>query len=315
MRFQSLWDRFFLMRPSLFVPVWTFLLLGNHHSLPKIPTLIPSGSVVLALVSYTMLSGGIYILNQLYDRKSDRLNRKLFLIPEGHVGIWSAILQTTVLLAAGIVLSVFFFSRTYLFFVAASVALGIVYSVPPLKLKAKAVFDALANGLGYGFLNLGVGWLAAGCLSPRMLEISLPYVLAVAAVYTSTTILDISGDKKAGDRTTGVWLGPTRASYLSMILMVSSLLVSIVVKNYVCLVASSIALPFFILSAVRVSVRSTLLSVRLGTPVLVVITCILYPLLGCLLAAGFLVTRWYYRNRFGIVYPSILEKDREIEAV
>lgn len=306
MKLQPFWDRLFLMRPTLLVPTWTFLLLGNYHSFPQAPKFIPDSKVILAFLSYTMLLAGIYILNQIYDRESDRLNRKLFLIPEGHVRVRSAVLQMILLIGLSLILSGFF-SRVFIGFIAISVILGILYSTPPFKLKGRPLFDMMANSVGYGLLNFGIGWLATRNFSIRALELSLPYMFAVAAVYVNTTIMDISGDRKTGDITTGVWLGARRAGYLSMALLAIALLISILVKNYVCLLASCITLPLFILAAKRTDLKSTVISLRLGAPVLVVITSCLYPLFAGILIAGFFLTRWYYQDRFGVVYPSILK--------
>lgn len=261
-----------------------------------------------------MLLGGIYVLNQICDRESDRLNRKLFLISEGYTGVRSAVLQMAILMSAGFILSTFF-SRIFVWFVAISLILGVLYSARPVRLKGRPVFDMIANGVGYGLVNFGVGWLATRNSSVRMLFLSLPYMFAVAGVYINTTILDVLGDKKTGDITTGVWLGNKQASHLSTILLVIAVLISILVKNYVCLLASSVALPLFILSAKRTDRKSVIMSIRLGAPVLVVIVSFLYPLFAGILVAGFFVTRWYYQNRFGIVYPSIVERERNTESV
>lgn len=312
MRFQSFWDRFFLMRPTILVPVWTFLLLGNYHSAPQIPNLMPRARFILAFFIYSILLGGIYILNQIYDRESDRLNKKLFLISEGYIGVRSAALQLIFLSGVGIILSSLFFSRVFVLFIGLSLSLGFLYSVPPFKLKGRPLFDMIANSVGYGFLNFGIGWLATKDFSLRMLELSLPYMFAVSAVYVNTTILDIPGDRRTGDITTGVWLGMRRASYLSTIFVVIALLLSILVRNYVSLTASAIALPLFFSAAKKGDTKSATLSIRLGAPILVMIACLFYPLFTLILIAGFFITRWYYRERFGILYPSIWEKKKEV---
>jgi len=312
MRLSALWDRLFLMRPTILVPVWIFLLLGSYHSSPKIAVLVPDRRVILALLSYTMLLGGVYILNQLYDRESDRLNRKLFLIPEGYIKTKSAVVQMAIVIGVGFSLAIFF-SPIFLLFVGVSLVMGILYSAPPAKLKGRPVFDTIANGVGYGFLNFGVGWLATSDFSMRMVALSLPYVFAVGGVYVNTTILDLPGDRRTGDITTGVWLGDVRARLLSTVLLSIALLLSLLVQNYISLLACSIALPLFVLSVMRLDAKSVLISIRLGTPVLAVITSFLYPFFAGILCAGFFLTRWYYRHRFGVIYPSILEKKNDAE--
>ena len=309
MKLQRFWDRVFLGRPALLVPVWTFLLLGNYHAFPTGFQMFLPGAVLVAFVTYSMLMAGIYVLNQICDRESDRLNRKLFLIPEGHIGVASAAFQAMVLIGVSVLLASFF-SVPFLLFFAMSVALGLLYSVPPFKLKGRPVLDMAANAVGYGFLNFGVGWLATRDFSVRMIELSLPYALAIAAVYLNTTILDISGDREAGDITTGVWLGPKNTGILAAVLMAAALVISLLVRNYICFCASVIALPLFLWTATKAARNRTLISVRVGAAILVLAVCILYPLFLGVLVLGFFLTRWYYRSRFGVVYPSILEPRR-----
>ena len=309
MKLQRFWDRVFLGRPALLVPVWTFLLLGNYHAFPTGFQMFLPGAVLVAFVTYSMLMAGIYVLNQICDRESDRLNRKLFLIPEGHIGVASATFQATALIGVSVLLASFF-SVSFLLFFAMSVALGLLYSVPPFKLKGRPVLDMAANAVGYGFLNFSVGWLATRDFSVRMIELSLPYALAIAAVYLNTTILDISGDREAGDTTTGVWLGPKNTGILAAVFMAAALVISLLVRNYICFCASVIALPLFLWTATKAARNRTLISVRVGAAILVLAVCILYPLFLGVLVLGFFLTRWYYRSRFGVVYPSILEPRR-----
>jgi chlorophyll synthase len=308
MRAKFLLDRIFLVRPSLLVPVWTFLLLGNYHSSPRIPQFAVPTRFLLAVLAYSMLPAGIYILNQLTDRESDRLNKKLFLIAGGHISTRSASIQMILLLAGGVIISILFFSREFGFFITLSLGLGILYSVRPIRLKARPFLDLLANAVGYGLLNFGIGWLVTGTLSSRMVVVSLPYMLAVAGVFVNTTIPDIPGDREAGDLTSGVFMGRDLSLRAGAILVGMSLIVSLLVGNRVCLVASALALPFFVIAAARPGGSFVSLSVRVGAPVLVLITAMIYPLFGLVLIGGVIVTRWYYKRRFDLVYPRLVEE-------
>ncbi len=310
MRTASLFDRFFLIRPSLLVPVWTFLLLGHYHSTPRAPQLAVPGKVLLALLTYSAVMAGVYILNQLTDRESDRLNRKLFLLAEGHLSVVSASIQMALLLAAGTILSILFFSPVFTLFLFLSLVLGILYSLPPFRLKARPFLDLASNAIGYGGLNFAIGWLATDSISAGTVALALPYILAVGGVFVSTTILDIPGDRRVRDRTIGVCLGSHSARWVAALLVGAALLSSIAVGNWICLIASAVSLPFFVAAGLRRGDRIVSLSVRTGPPILVLITAIIYPFFGPVLVVGILLTRWYYKKRFGLVYPSLMEERR-----
>ncbi|MCK4571813.1 hypothetical protein KAT89_02680, partial [candidate division WOR-3 bacterium] len=85
-------DYFILMRPTLFIPVWMFFLLGVHFA---------DGSLNFRSISifilYTSLMGGVYILNQIVDRESDRKNEKLFLLSDEIIPISYAYLEMLLL--------------------------------------------------------------------------------------------------------------------------------------------------------------------------------------------------------------------------
>jgi 1,4-dihydroxy-2-naphthoate octaprenyltransferase len=123
-------------------------------------------------------------------------------------------------------------------------------------------------------------------------------------------VLDIPGDLRVGDRTTGVYLGDVLARRIAAFLVGAALLSSILVGNWICCIASAVSFPLFVRAAFLRGERSILLSIRVGAPVLVLIAALIYPLFGLLLLLGLLLTRWYYRRRFGLIYPSLREDRR-----
>ncbi|MCX7013537.1 MAG: hypothetical protein NTW86_13440, partial [Candidatus Sumerlaeota bacterium] len=57
--------------------------------------------VLACLAALTALLGGIYIFNQIADRKTDKANGKLFLLANGFVSAGAAVLEASLLSAAG----------------------------------------------------------------------------------------------------------------------------------------------------------------------------------------------------------------------
>jgi 4-hydroxybenzoate polyprenyltransferase len=200
-------DYFMLLRPTLFLPLWIFFLLGAHYGEGEI-----SLGAVSVFILYTMLMGGVYIFNQIVDRESDRKNKKLFLISDGLIPLKNAYIEMSVLFIIAVFgsfllgLNIFSAFMISLFF-------GITYSLPPVETKGKPFLDIIWNATGYGVLAFIVGWLSVAEASIAMFLIAIPYFFAVAAVFVNTTIPDIEGDRGEGKVTTGVFLGKKKHSF------------------------------------------------------------------------------------------------------
>jgi len=259
---------------------------------------------LLVLASYSLLMAALYILNQIIDMKSDAINQKHLLLAEGLMPVRNALLFLILLLIAAAVISIRLPVLTR-FFMAISLVLGIFYSLPPFILKARPFLDFLVNGVGYGFFNFTMGWLSIKPYSSQALISALPYVLAVSAIFVNTTILDIDGDRKCNYLTTGVLLKERGAAILGLALIVSCAGISFYVRDYACLVPALAALPLFLIGAVGKGVKFVILSIRVGGPLLILVTGLLFPYFLALCLLTFIFLRIYYKKRFGIVYPSV----------
>ncbi len=297
------WDYIFLLRPTLFVPVWTFLLIGYARATGgnitgKMPVLL------CVFILYTLLMGAIYIINQIADRESDRINKKLFLLSEGYIPLKHAYIEILILLITVFILTIPY-PPLFKLFLLFSFIFGILYSVPPFKFKGRPILDLLSNALGYGFLNFSIGWMTIRNFSAQTFLYSLPYIFAVGAVFVNTTIPDIEGDKKSGEITTGVFLGKNNALILSTILIFVSFILSIILEDWMCCIAAICASPLFILALIRKDLKHCFISIRVSAPILVIIIAFLYPWFLVPLLFVFLSQRIYYKKRFGIIYPKI----------
>ncbi|MBC8277515.1 MAG: UbiA family prenyltransferase [FCB group bacterium] len=71
-------DYFFLLRPTLFFPLWTMVLAGRYNS--------GSDSLIgLIFIYLAALLGASYTVNQIADIEGDKKNNKLFLVADEHV--------------------------------------------------------------------------------------------------------------------------------------------------------------------------------------------------------------------------------------
>lgn len=90
--------------------------------------------------------------------------------------------------------------------------LSLVYSVPPVRLKAVAGADWVINMWGFGTLTPYAGWAATGIPldGPRALVL-LAFCPLFAALYPLTQLYQLEEDTRRGDRTLAVVLGPARS--------------------------------------------------------------------------------------------------------
>jgi len=290
-----------VIRPVIMVPVWTILLLGHHRS-----AVISGESNLpgLLLLLVTFLVGGVYLLNQIYDVESDKLNKKLFFLAEGYISKKNAIFETVLLNLISIIPAYFISMQLGLLFTLGFL-FGFFYSVPPFSFKGKPMGGFLFNILVHGNLTFLAGWASAQTLSGKTILFSLPYMFAVGAVYLNTTIPDMEGDKRSGKITLAVKWGKGNVVILSIILVLIATSLSFLIKDIPFFIASALTLPFFFFGALTKKNKDIVLSTKLSILFLSIAAGFFYPWYFAILVLGFLGTRFYYKARFKLNYPTL----------
>jgi len=300
-------DYFFLLRPMILIPVWTFFLLGAHHGAAAAGGAVDGARCLAGLISFTALLGAIYIVNQIADRAADLEAGKLFLLPRGIITARAAWIEAASLVALSFAAAIALLPLLFTVILAASLALGAAYSLEPVRLKRRPALDVLANAAGNGVLNTLAGWAAVGAPLEGW-ETLIPYPFAVASVHLATTLADSVSDSKMGFRTSGVALGVSRGIVCSTALMGGAAAAAYLAGNRPALAASLLSLPFFLMPAQAATagakLRGVLLPVKAATIIFSVAAGFLFPVYIPVLAAVILLTRLYYARRFGIEYPS-----------
>jgi 4-hydroxybenzoate polyprenyltransferase len=96
--------------------------------------------------------------------------------------------------------------------------LSVLYSVPPVRLKAVAGADWLINMWGFGTLTPYAGWAATDLpVGPVGRMILLGFCPLFAALYPLTQIYQIEEDTARGDRTLAIILGIPASLWLSLL--------------------------------------------------------------------------------------------------
>ena len=292
-------DFFFALRPMVLVPAWSFVIVG--YGLARADGATPFPSERFCLLTLVLVA--TYLINQVVDYESDRLNDKGFFLQRG---IFSRRLYVVAAIAClALALATAWVRQRSPELLLASAFLGVAYSLPPARLVARPGIDLVANGVGYGCLALLLGagdaWAWSAAWGARLGA----GFLAVATVFVHTTLLDLDGDRKSGKRTLGVALGRRRARLLAMGLGLGCV-ASAWWSGSSLLIAACAALAA---ASVGAATTPRWLSSRTlcvgGTGLFVVVAGVYAPaFLVCIVALTFL-TRLYYRRRFALAYPSL----------
>jgi len=294
-------DYIFVLRPVLMVPVWTILLLGHHQGSRYGSS---NRSLFWLFIFSTIIIGGVYLLNQIYDLETDRKNKKLFFLAEVHISQKTAWIYTALLYFLSVVPS-YFLSLTIGIIFTLGFILSFLYSAPPFCLKNKTYGGLLANVISHGTLVFLAGFFARTSFSLRAILFSLPYVLAVGAVYINTTLPDIEGDKMAGKMTFGVRYGILKSTLISTLLVILSIVFALIFLDLPFLFSAILSLPFYLFALVTKEVGKSVLATKSSILFLSLAAGYFYPWYFVILILGFLATRLYYSKRFNLEYPGL----------
>jgi 4-hydroxybenzoate polyprenyltransferase len=170
--------------------------------------------------------GAVLAVNDRYDLPSDRLNPRKATAPlvtgaltQADLLRWGrlfAVLAMVVALAVGPV----FAAGT-----GVVLLLGWLYSVPPVRLKARPGADVAVNALVVGVLAPLAGWCLYRPVAdypPVMVALGL---LLAAAMYLPTTVMDLDADRVAGNATAAVRWQPRQCYRLGVTLWAAAIAV------------------------------------------------------------------------------------------
>lgn len=181
--------------------------LATHRVLPRGPELVSMALAVL--VTGPLLWLAVLSVNDAYDLDSDRNNPRKAGSPVVRGRFTpAAALRIGAVASLAAVLAALPLGGMFALGTGLTVLLGWAYSAPPLRLKARAGADVVANAFALGVLGPLGGWVAVtGTVDGFPWPISALGFMAVAALYLPTTMVDHDADGRVGIRTTAVALG------------------------------------------------------------------------------------------------------------
>lgn len=160
---------------NLVVPVGSLLALVSDHVAPDLAIV---GDVVAAF----LISGGVssvnYAINEILDAPFDAHHptKRARPIPAGLVRVGPLLVISVLLGVAMLAAAVRFYPAPFVLAVVALVVAGLLYNLPPLRLKDWPYLDALVEALTNP-IRLAIGWYAVSTVAPD------PPPLLLAAVW------------------------------------------------------------------------------------------------------------------------------------
>lgn len=170
----------------------------------------PVWDLAATLVAGLTVNIAIVGVNQLTDVEIDRVNKPFLPIAAGELSLRAATVVVVVCCLVPLAMALTQ-GAIETAAVAAGLAVGAVYSLPPLRLKRYAIAASLCiSGVRSVIVNLGVYWHFAERIDPPVVALCLfvlPFSLAIAVL---KDVPDLEGDRRYSIRTFTVRLGPER---------------------------------------------------------------------------------------------------------
>jgi 4-hydroxybenzoate polyprenyltransferase len=195
---------------------------------------IPPYTVLPIAISFSVVTGAIFVLNQYFDRKSDILNPQKRHLPvaAGELSPKQSSVLVVSLFAIGLLVAAVV-DYTLLFLFVTYIGVGIVYSTPPFHFKKRPVIDLLTVGGGSGILPFLIGMQVSNQL---LIESSLsliliciiPLFLFQIASHIFQAIGDYKADKDEKITTFVVRYGKEKSAKIAVLFSSLSLIIPII---------------------------------------------------------------------------------------
>ncbi|NLD93770.1 MAG: UbiA family prenyltransferase [Fibrobacter sp.] len=317
----KLLDLFFLLRFPLLAPVWTIFLVGyiTGNEACRIGGVFYNADLYksvlhawIILSGFSLVVASIYVVNQIADIESDRINHKLFILPNGFVSIKTAWILASVCALSGLLIALAY-SKVLLILFSLSLVLGYCYNLSPVSLKNRPIGGVTANALGHGMIAFLTGWYSVHPFDSFSLPLFIQAVIsslspsfANGAVFLATTVPDAEGDRSTGKVTFCVKYGEKTTATASAVLCVVALITSffMLYNAWIMIATSLVSVIFFIYFAFTTKKEYAFRAFKWPVFLLSAAVVLFQPEYGVLIILTFFGSRLYYKWRFNIEYPT-----------
>jgi 4-hydroxybenzoate polyprenyltransferase len=293
-------DFFFAARPMLLLPVWSiFLITYKAHNSGE-PNMIDF-SVLLAV---SFIFAGAYYINQIFDYESDLINKKLGFLQRGMISrkeMWTAYIGLSLIS----LLTAFIIGYLIGLLMVLVFLLGFAYSAPPMRFKDRPITGLLTNSIAYGLLLPLVVIAIEKRITTGDFMLPLYFFMAVSAGYLLTIIPDREGDMKSGKITLAAILPDIYLMLIALLLLYLSLMTALKIEHFYLAVISAVSIVLFLTAIIFRKIKFILFACKMPILLMSLLAGYYYPAYLIFILVLLVLTRLYYRLRFGIKYPGL----------
>lgn len=187
-----------------------FLAVGIAGAIAGVHLTVALAGLVVWVV---FLNGGTLAINSAFDRDEGDIGYlKSPPTPPRHLAIFSILLM-----AAGQVLA-FRLQKSFGIAYAICFVMSLLYSVPPVRLKAVAGLDWIINMVGFGTITPWAGYLiTGGDPTPAHRLVLISFTPLFASLYPLTQLYQFEEDQRRGDHTLALILGMKRSLQVAVL--------------------------------------------------------------------------------------------------
>ena len=190
------------------------LIAGTEKGIqPLFPTI--AGPLAMYLVGISA-----YVYNDIQDLEADKINAKDRPLPSGRVSKGQAMKLVIAAGASAFTLSLFL-NYSVVALVSFGIALGYVYSTPPLSLKDRFLVKSIIASLWAAVSSLGGSLAILGYVTGQTLFSATVFLVYGMVFSPVSDIGDIEGDRATGKRTIPAEMGPIFTARLSTAIIIS----------------------------------------------------------------------------------------------
>ncbi len=311
--FDRLLDRFcprldwlFLLRPVIFIPVWTTAAagLGLGHWLSRSDLfwhVTWNWGILLLFIGVTLIAGAAFIRVQLQAGGETEIKGYPLVLDEGNLSpavarrlLWIGLGLGLVLLLPGGWLAVLAGAALFMVW-------GLLYGTTSFLWKGRPAVEAIIHALA-GAALFYLGWAASGAPLEGSLNLAAPYILAFASVGALTAITP--GPRHPADRPR-----PGAVTITIALSAAAAMAIMATVWGYrngdpVISTTAVLTLPFYAVALIYRRELDVVRTSRYSILIFVIFVGARYPLLFIPVILDFYLSRYYYRRRFGFLHPA-----------
>ncbi|HEX9652776.1 MAG TPA: UbiA family prenyltransferase [bacterium] len=312
-------DYFFVMRPVQFYAVWAVFLAGffvqnkfgvaatsvgvNHNAAD-----VNEANLLWVGLGLTLLMAAVFVVHQVMARDNDTKD-KANLVAQGNVTPRRALIESAILLVAGLTIGFVVSLKIGLLFLVLLFLTGLLYNFKPFRWKDKPLLSLTSSVLG-ALLIFGAGWIIRGAINFDTAIHALPYLCFVAALFSYTRLAEIT-DEEFRKKSPAQKNEFQYTIYFGLTLQVAATVAGFLLKDEMIFYTAFFAIPFFGWAAAKMKMQD--LHRAVGYSILLITLAVLIKfqvengslILFGVMAALYVTCRLYYRFRFGLDYPRI----------